>query len=51
MHGKPCNFLGKDKSLNKKFAFGKDFSTNHAIFSLLQITHKVVDDGPIACRI
>ena len=51
MHSRLIEFLEERQILYyKQFGFRWDFSTNHAIISLLEI-QKAVDDGKIACEI
>ena len=49
MHSRLIEFLEERKILYyKQFGFRKDFPTNHAILSLLEIIQKALDDGQIA---
>ena len=50
MHNSLTEFLEEKQILcYKQFGFRKDFSTKHAIFNLLEIIQKALDDGKIAC--
>ena len=52
MHSRVTEFLeGRQTLYYKQFGFRKDFSTIYAIFNLLEIIHKALDDGQIACGI
>ena len=46
------NFLrGKQILYYRQLGFRKDFSTNHAILTLLESIQKALDDGQFACGI
>ena len=52
MHSRLLEFLeGKQILYYIQFGFGKDFSTNLAILTLLESIQKALDDGQFACRI
>ena len=52
MHSRLTEFLeGKQILYYRQFGFRKDFSTNHAILTLLESIQKVLDDGRFACGI
>ena len=52
MHSRLTEFLEEKQILcYRQFEFGKDFSTNHAISTLLGSTQKALDDRQFACRI
>ena len=50
MHSRLIEFLdGKRILYYRQFGFQKDFSTNHAIITLLEIIQRSLDDGQFAC--
>ena len=52
IHGRLIEFLeGKQILYYRQFGFRKDFSTNHAILTLLESIQKALDDGQFACGI
>ena len=52
MHIRLIEFLkGKQILYYRQFGFRKDFSTNHAILTLLESIQKALDDGQFACGI
>ena len=52
MHSRLTEFLeGKQILYYRQFGFRKDFSTNHAILTLLESIQKALDDGQFACGI
>ena len=52
MHSRLIEFLeGKQILYYRQFGFRKDFSTNHAILTLLESTQKALDDSQFACGI
>ena len=52
MHSRLLEFLeGKQILYYIQFGFGKDFSTNLAILTLLESIQKALDDGQFACLI
>ena len=52
MHSRLIEFLeGKQILYYRQFGFRKDFSTNHAILTLLESIQKALDDGQFACGI
>ena len=52
MHIRLIEFLeGKQILYYSQFGFRKDFSTNHAILTLLEGIQKALDDGQFACGI
>ena len=52
MHSRLIEFLeGKQILYYRQFGFRKDFSTNHAILTLLESIQKALDVGQFACGI
>ena len=52
MHSRLIEFLEEKQILHyRQFGFRKDFSTNHAILTLLESIQKALDDGQFACGI
>ena len=52
MHSRLIEFLeGKQILYYRQFRFRKDFSTNHAVLTLLQSIQKTLDDGQFTCGI
>ena len=52
IHRRLIEFLeGKQILYYRQFGFRKDFSTNHAILTLLESIQKALDDGQFACGI
>ena len=52
IHSRLIEFLeGKQILYYRQFGFRKDFSTNHAILTLLESIQKALDDGQFACGI
>ena len=52
MHSRLIESLERKQILYyRQFGFRKDFSTKHAILTLLESTQKALDDGQFACRI
>ena len=52
MHSRLTEFLeGKQILYYRQFGFRKDFSTNHAIFTLLESIQKTLDGRQFACGI
>ena len=52
MHNRLIEFLEEKQILYyRQFGFRKDFSTNHAILTLLKSIQKALDDGQFACGI
>ena len=52
MHSRLIEFLEEKQILYyRQFGFRKDFSTNHAILTLLESIQKALDDGQFACGI
>ena len=52
MHTRPTEFLEEKQILYyRQFGFRKDFSTNHAILTLLESIQKALDDEQFACGI
>ena len=51
MHSRLIEFLEEKSGLYyRQFGFRKDFSTNHAILTLLESIQKALDDEQFACR-
>ena len=52
MHSTLIEFLEEKPILYfRQFGFKKDFSTNHAILTLLESILKALDEGQFGCRI
>ena len=52
MHSRLTEFLeGKRILYYRQFGFREDFSTNHAILTLVESIQKALDDGQFACGI
>ena len=52
MHSRLIEFLEEKQILYyRQFGFRKDFSTNHAILTLLESIQKAQDNGQLACEI
>ena len=52
MHNRLIEFLEEKQILYyRQFGFRRDFSTNHAILTLIESVQKALDDGKFACTI